>query len=188
MNKFLFFILIITAFASCDGRERAYMTNEAILKEDNLFKAFSEELHFIPERPVVIETDTILSTGFEIKINYHSTEHNPIIISKKNKSDSITYSHYKNFEANIDFSKNSSLITAFVLNKTHFNRFESPAFWNNAIMQYVWINHEASDENRVQLHTAFKIPETEIYKDFILSIFADGTTEIKEYQMTPKTI
>ncbi|MCH4553325.1 hypothetical protein [Aestuariibaculum lutulentum] len=187
MKKLLYLIFIIIGFISCDGRERAYMSNEAILKEDNLFKAFSEELHFIPETPVKIVTDTILSTGFQVKINYHSTESNPLVYTKRNKRDSIIYSHYKNFEAHIQISKNTESIINSALDKRLFKSFENSEFWDKAIMQYVWINHEASTEQKIQLHTAFQIPETEIYRDFILNIFENGTIEIKEYHIKPKT-
>ncbi|GAA4289482.1 hypothetical protein [Aestuariibaculum suncheonense] len=188
MKKLIYLTLLIIAFVSCDGRDRAYMSNEAILKEDNLFKAFSQELHFIPEAPVEIVTDTLLSSGFHVKINYHSTDNNPVVYSKRNKHDSINYSHYKNFEANIVISKNEKSIVNSSLNKTLFNTFENADFWDKAIMQYVWINQEASADNYIQIHTAFHIPETEIYKDFILNIDENGALEIKEYNMTPKTI
>lgn len=188
MKKLLILFSLIVAFISCDGRERAYLSNEAILKEDHLFEAFNEGLRFIPEAPLEIVTDTILNTGFQVKINYHSVDHKPVIYSKKNKYDSITYSHYRNFEAQIQISKDHQTIINSALKKSDFRSFESSDFWDKAIMQFVWINHETSTEKNIQLHTAFHIPETEIYRDFILNISKGGNITIKENYLTQKTI
>jgi hypothetical protein len=87
MNKLCLLILITIASISCDGRHRAYMKNEAILREANLFESFSEEFKYIPERPTEIVTDTLLSNGFHIKTIYHSLDNS--FVSKKVKTKTV---------------------------------------------------------------------------------------------------
>ena len=64
---------------SCDGRDRIYKTNAEVLHESNLFNVFSQQIKFIPEQSIEIETDTILSNGFQVKIKYYSVENNSIL-------------------------------------------------------------------------------------------------------------
>lgn len=188
MMKLICIIITVCAFISCDGRERAYMTNEALLKENNLFEYFSEKLSFYPEYPVSINTDTILSNGFQIKLNYQVLENDTVIQSKKNKQNTTHRYYYKNTESQLHVLKNNQSITHTTINKALFRNFETQEFWARAIMQYVWLNQEASTTHSIQLNTTFHIPNTEIYKDFILTFFDDGTYNIKKHFPLAKTI
>ncbi|MCB4797812.1 hypothetical protein [Neotamlana laminarinivorans] len=184
----LLLILLSIILFNCDGRERAYKTNADILKENKLFKSFSETINYIPKQPVIIITDTILNNGFNIKINYHSIEDAPLIIDKLSKNDTLQKTVYKNFEAQITVSKINSLPHQFLVNKSSFSNFENNDFFNKAIMQYVWIDFEASTKNTICLNTAFHIPETENYRDFVISINKFGIIQIKEKQLTQNII
>ena len=171
--------LIITLL-SCDGRDRIHKTNAQVLTKNNLLDTFSEQIKFIPEAKVEIVTDTILSNGFQIKINYNSVEHSSILITLKTKNNTITKTHYKNFEAKLHILKNGLTINQSVINKTLFNTFETASFWETAIMQYIWIDYEASTKHELFLNTSFNIPNTETYIDFILKIDEYGAIQIKE--------
>ncbi|KJD32700.1 hypothetical protein PW52_15170 [Tamlana sedimentorum] len=184
----LLVILLAIAFFSNDGQSRIYKTNAEVLKENNLLKNFSETINYIPKQPVIIITDTILNNGFNIKINYHSIEDAPLIIDKLSKNDTLQKTEYKNFEAQITVSKNNSLPHQFLVNKSSFSNFENNDFFNKAILQYVWIDFEASTKNTICLNTAFHIPETENYRDFVISINKFGIIQIKEKQLTQNII
>jgi len=180
-NKLQFiFIIVIITHLSCDGRDRIYKTNAQVLSENNLLETFSEQIKFVPETKVEIVTDTILSNGFQIKIHYNSIEHRSVLKTEKTKNISTTKTHYKNFEAKLHILKNGLTINQTVINKSLFNAFKNSSFWETAIMQYVWIDFEASTKNELYLNTAFNIPNTETYKDFVLKIDEHGTILIKE--------
>ncbi|GAA4944421.1 hypothetical protein GCM10023314_16790 [Algibacter agarivorans] len=189
MNKLLILILASTiALTSCDGRDRVYKTNAEVLHESHLLNAFSQQIKFVPERSIKIETDTILSNGFQVKIKYHSVENNSILKTVKTKNDTITKVHYKNFEAKLEVLKNGKTINKSSISKVLFNEFENTSFWTNAIMQYIWIDHEASTKNKLYLNTSFHIPNTESYKDFILKMDEYGSIQIKESNLSTKII
>lgn len=162
---------------NCDGRNRIHKTNAQVLTENNLFDTFSEQLNFIPESKVEIVTDTVLSNGFQIKIKYYSVENNSIL---KTKNNSTLKTHYKNFEAQLHVLKNGLFIHKSDINKTLFSALENKAFIEKAIMQYIWIDYEASTKQTLFLNTSLNIPNTEIYKDFILKIDEYGAIQIKE--------
>lgn len=172
----LFFILFITLM-SCDGRDRKYKKNVDVLKEHNLFDSFSKHVKYIPEQPTEVFTDTILSTGFQIKIQYYSLENDFISRTTNTSKDNNKTTHFKNFEAQFQVSKNNNLITRDYINKEMFSKFESEAFWTAAIMQFVWIDYENSSDDFITLNTSFHLPETEVYKDFSIVINKFG--EIK---------
>ncbi|WP_298342492.1 DUF4738 domain-containing protein [uncultured Algibacter sp.] len=175
----LIFIFVISLI-SCDGRDRKYMNNTEILQENNLLNKFSEQVKFVPNSPVAINTDTILSNGFNVKINYRSIENNAFYKVTKKEKDSIIKMNYKNFEAHIEVFKDDTPINQSTINKLLFSEFENASFSNQAIMQYVWVDHNKSSDDVLYLNTSFNIPETETFKDFIVAIDKKGTIRIEQ--------
>ena len=187
INKLLFLVIpIVFTLLGCDGRYRKYKTNSELLTESNLMTSFNEQIRFVPEQSILIVTDTILDSGFNVKINYHSLSTNYIVDEAESLNTNKTY-HY-NFEAKISVYKNTRYCNDFTLNKAFFNDFGSPLFLKKAVMQYVWIDHEASTSNTVYLNTTFRIPATETYRDFIIRIDDQGIIEIKEKNILAKTL
>ena len=188
-NKLLiiFFILAV-ALSSCDGRERAYKSNAEVLSASNLLESFSEETHFIPEAPFEIFTDTILSNGFQVKIKYNAIEDDFISKKAKSKNDSIINTNHKNFEANLIVYKSKRLIIEQTLNKDAFSKTDNTAFFQNAIMQFVWVDYDASNDHYISLNTSFCIPETESCKDFSIKIDSFGIVAIEEINLTSKIL
>lgn len=189
MKKLLISILLLSvAFISCDGRSRIHKTNAEVLQDSNLLKSFSTQTKFIPNESVEIITDTIFSNGFRVKLKYNTIENSFISKILKSKSDSIIHSNYKNFQADLLVLKDGEFVSKETINNALFNNFETSSFWKNAIMQYVWINYEASTDNNVNLITSFHIPETEIYRDFSISIDVFGNIKIKEINLIESII
>lgn len=120
MNKLCLLILITIALISCDGRHRAYMKNEAVLREANLFESFSEEFKYIPERPTEIVTDTLFSNGFNIKTIYHSLDNSFVSKKVKNKNGKATNTYHHNFEVQFQIHKSGMLIKDGIINKELF--------------------------------------------------------------------
>ncbi|AUP77211.1 hypothetical protein [Flavivirga eckloniae] len=182
----LMFLSIITLI-SCDGRDRKYKTNTEVLKENKLLKSFKEAIKFVPETYTEIKSDTILSNGFKIKINYYSVENDFVLETKKSKNDSLIKIHHKNFEAQLLVFKNNTIINQSLINKKLFYN-DDITFWQNAIMQFVWIDHEASNKNELYLNTSFCIPSTEECKDFVLKINKQGIIKIEEVIILSNTV
>lgn len=170
---------------SCDGRNRKHKTNAEVLKENKLFKSFSKEIKYIPEQQTKIFTDTVLSSGFQIKLQYYSLDNE--YATKTIKATNKTL-HYKNFEARFAVYNDNKLVSNQIVNKKLFSNFESTDFWRKAIMQFVWIDYENSTENFLVLNTSFNIPETEVYKDFRIIVDATGNIKIKQTNLVESVI
>lgn len=189
MSKLLIlFLFFIITLASCDGRDHAYKNNEAVLRDSNLLKSFSNRITCNPKQAVEIITDTILSNGFKIKMRYHSVSNDYVVTLNKSENDSTAEVHYHNFQSHFQVSKNNTVIIEDIIDKRLFYEFESPVFWKKAIMQYVWIDYEASSETSLNLKTSFRKPNSSNYKDFSISIYEDGTVAIKEINLHSNTI
>lgn len=189
MKKLIFLILIISiVFAHFDGRDRKYSNNRDVLQSSNLLESFSKKVKFTPNEPVEIVTDTILSSGFEIKLKYQSLENNFISNITTAQDLSTKETHYKDFEAELRISIHGELITKSLINKRLFENYANPEFWKQAIMQHVWIDYQNSTDQYVQLNTSFRILETETYKDFSILINSLGSIEIKEINLLSNTI
>ncbi|MCF7569114.1 hypothetical protein L3X37_12170 [Sabulilitoribacter arenilitoris] len=180
--SFLFFSAIIV-LVSCDGRDRKHKTNAEILKENKLFESFSEQIQYIPEEQTEIFIDTVLSTGFQIKLHYYSIagDYSTKIKATSDKANKTFY--FKNFEAQYSVSKNKSLITQQVISKNLFSAYGSPDFWKKAVMQFVWVDYENSTEDFITLNTSFNIPETDIYKDFRIIVNTLGNIKIQQVNL-----
>lgn len=180
MRYLLFIILLTGFFLSCNYSDRAYRTNAEILKSNHLFESFSEKIQFIPKNPIEIYTDTLLTNGFHITLKYKSLENQWISKVVKNADESQTEINYKNFQAQIRCYKNNVLIIEKHIDKTLFNTFETSAFWDKAIMQYVWIDYSKTTKHSVLLNVSFLESSTNNYKDFSLEIYAFGHMKIRE--------
>ncbi|MFI1744084.1 hypothetical protein [Thalassobellus sediminis] len=189
MKKLLLSVLLLSiVFISCDGRDRRYKSNAEVLQESNLLKSFSNQTKFFPNESVEIITDTIFNNGFQVKLKYNALENDFISKTTKSDNDALVHKNYKNFEANILVLKDEKVISNGIINKTLFQNYETPSFWKNAIMQYVWINYETSTDTYINLNTSFHIPETDIFKDFAISIDTFGGIKIMEINLTESTI
>ena len=184
-NLILIVFIVSIAFLSCDGRNHRNKSKVEVLKAQHLYDSFSTQLEIIPEKPVVIETDTILSNGFELHLEYTTLEksYNTRIIASHPKKEL----NYKNFSSDLICKKAGKIILNQRIDKSLFQNYESPAYWDKAIMQYVWIDYEASLKDKVYLNTSFYLPETDSYKDFTLVIDAKGHLRIEPKTYTSKT-
>lgn len=102
------FAFLIFAF-SCDGRDRIHKSSQQVLTENKLIDSFSEHTEYIPEQYAEIETDTILSNGFRVKIKSYTDMKNSVV--NIFKVDTITHKEYHRAVVNeIKVYKNDKLI------------------------------------------------------------------------------
>ena len=189
MNKLAFLVFIISmAFLSCDGRYRAHLSNAEVLKENKLLSSFSEKLKFTPKQSINIETDTILSNNFQVKLKYYSLETNSIVKTYKTKNGSLINHTFKNFEAQIQILNKNNIISQNLIDKHLFYQFETISYWENAIMQHPWIDYNNSKKNSVSIIVSFNIPNTINYKDFSLTINENGNIKIRQIDLIPNII
>lgn len=139
MTKFLILLFFCSfAFISCDGRNKAHMSNIEVLKEHKLLDSFSEKTEYIPEKYTETITDTILSNGFKIKIKKHLDMNNAVL--KKYKVDSVIHKQFYRefiFDVNIEFNSialfNNTIDKKYLLDRIKVNR-------NNTIIKDIFID------------------------------------------------
>ena len=173
----LFFISL--GFMSCDGRDRAYKTNQDVLKEHNLYKSFSESVSFVPENYMETTNDTILSNGFQVKIKSF-TDMKRSVLKEFTKNNIAHKTYYRNIKATISILKDNRKIISTTIDKDIFKNFNNSSKTDsNPIIQGIWLNQYASIINdKVILNVRLYEPETKNHEDYTLSFDENGTLSI----------
>ncbi len=177
---FVFIFIISIAFVSCDGRHKAYQTNEENLKEHKLYESFTEHVKYIPETYFETTTDTILSNGFQVKIKSYADMNNNYL--HEFTKDSINYkNYYRNINNSISIIKNNNEIISKLITKDVLISYNS-SFKNDLkdkVIQGVWLNQYASSiNNKVILNVLFQKPGAKDYKSYIISFNENGSFNI----------
>ena len=186
MNRLHILILvIIIAFISCDGRDRAYLTNEDILQENKLLDSFSENIQYIPEAYSEAITDTILSNGFRVKIKTYTDLNKNVSLT--NIKDSITYTkHYRNYKFDVLIEKENKVIYQKFFDKNVINNEmklfksdltkDSPYFNFDklAVLKSIEIDDEPSLKEMVVINLMYIIPNTKRFSTHSLMVNENG--------------
>lgn len=174
MKRFiLIFFLSVIAFTSCDGRYRAHESNEKRVSKSNLL-ADTEIIHYVPEKPIKSITDTIIDSKINVKVTYFSLPNKAVeVLSKPNIK-----THYREFESEIQVSKNNQLLFTDILNKHTFNTNDKD-FWDDAILQYVWLDEFKSKDDDYTFYCSFLVPESENYKMYSIHFNNSGDKTIE---------
>jgi len=179
------FLTVTTVCFSCDGRDKKLKNHVQSFKENNTLKSTEKHVNTVPKSHIEIATDTILNHDYHVKIVYRSMNNDAVITLDNTNS---TETKHKNFEAQLHVLKNGISINQTIINKSLFETFENQSYWDMAIMQYVWIDYEASTKHKLVFNTAFYNLETNKYRDYVLNVDASGILEIKQKKYAPNTI
>lgn len=181
---YILFIVTIITFSSCNGRNRKNKTNEEVLKENKLLDSFTENIKYIPETYTEFETDTILSNGFRVKIKTY-TEMSDYVLNEFT-IDTIKYKfYYRNYTGKLDVDYNNSPILEQTIDKAYLNKAKEREFWDDAIMAGIEIDELNSTKKEVYITVLYCIPESEICKEFIITVNKEGSTNLKELDPEP---
>ncbi len=175
-NLFIFIPVIVLMFIGCDGRNKAYKSNQEVLKEHNLYKSFSENIKFIPETYSETTIDTLLSNGFSIKIKTY-TDMDTSFLSEFSKDTIHHKNYYRDIKSVINISKNSSNITSKLITKNFFSKYNKTISKDieNKIIKGIWLNQYASlIKNKVVFNVIFNTPNSKDYSCYTLTFFENG--------------
>ncbi len=182
MRKLLFFVLtILLILISCDGRHRAHKSNQEILKEHKLYKTFSENIKFIPETYSEINTDTVLSNGFNVTIKTY-TDMDTSYLNEFTKDTIHHKNYYRNLRSFVKVSKDSQELTSILITKDFFSNYDKSYTreLENKAIQGIWLNEYTSVINdKVVLNVLFCTPNTKDYLSYTIIINKNGDYLIK---------
>ncbi|HEY5687728.1 MAG TPA: hypothetical protein VIS27_05410 [Yeosuana sp.] len=176
--RYLIFIIFLFSFTiiSCDGRAKIYKSNQEILKEHGLYKAFSERITYIPESYLETTTDTILGHGYEVKMKSYTDMDNSFL--KAYTKDNILHkNYYRNINTRITILKNSQEISSKLITKDTIIEFDKSLEkkMHKTIIQGVWIDEYASMiNNNVTINVLLIEPDTNKNINYSLEFDAQG--------------
>ena len=132
----------------------------------------------IPKFHLKVETDTLLSNNFRVKIKYNSL--NKRVLKITETPFIINKSFYREFESVLEVFDGNEIIFNKKLTKDDFQGPSNNKFWEKAILQFVEIDQLATQQNeKVVLAFLFFNPETQNKKLYNLYIDKKGNPETK---------
>ena len=190
MRCLLILIVIIgLTFISCDGRYRAYESNQDILKKHHLYKSFSENVTYIPEAYSENTTDTLLSNGFHVKIKT-ITDMKTSYLNEFIKDTMHYKNYYRTLKTFIIVSNEHQEIASKLITKDFFihydNHFEKVL--KDKVVQGVWLNqYESNKTNQVVLDVIFSRPASKNLLCYKVTLNNNGSLLINK-ESESKTI
>ncbi|MEN3323995.1 hypothetical protein VP395_09670 [Mariniflexile soesokkakense] len=187
MNKLICVLLIIFAFISCNGGKTKNDTlKESVEKfKDTLGTLEIEE--YIPKEYTEINSDTILSNGFNVKIKTFTDMNHSVV--NEFKQDSIIFKHhYREFNAQIRIYKEDKKVINFLVNKNFIIQNDpsynlNKEFYDKIIIQNIWLSEYNSTLNdKIVLIVELCIPETDNCLAFKIDVDKSGNYEVKEFE------
>ncbi|TYB70047.1 hypothetical protein ES676_13605 [Bizionia saleffrena] len=173
--------IVLLLILGCDGQDLRHASASEVLKRHQLLDSFSERIQFTPKKYTEIQHDTILASGYNVKIKYYSDMDLSTSIIKYYKADALSIKHYyRRFNANIDITQKEKIIFSEVINTTFLEQ-----QINVQLTDYILTNIELlqSPEDLLyttQLYLEFCKPGNKRCKKYILRFQKDNTFYIKE--------
>ncbi|WP_157957220.1 hypothetical protein [Winogradskyella tangerina] len=162
-----FVFIVIIAFTSCEGRKtKAQALSEDIEEFRNSVTV--EILVYEPESYVEREVDTLLHSGYRVKIKTFSDMENTVRVTQI--KDTINYqTYYRNFKFLISVEKNGKTIYNDQFDKKRVNklfRFENPEtsdlkdFDELGVLKSIEFNENYSTSESIEIDIMYAIPNT----------------------------
>ncbi len=165
----------------CDGRDRVNKSSEEILIENKLLDSFSENVKYFPETYTEVETDTILSNGFRVKIKTFTDMENNYL--DEFRQDTIIHKHfYRDNKATILVTKQGVIFDQ-LIDKDFLLQFEPTlsSFFEQSVLSGIWLNEEKSFANsNITVNILYCKPETDWCSFFNLIIEDDSSYVLKD--------
>lgn len=181
----LLFLLLVIALSSCDGRDKKHRTTQQDLIENKALDTFSDVVTYFPEKYTQVVTDTILSNGFEVKINTSTDMKNSILNAFK--VDTTNHKHYyRDLISKIEVSKNGQIILSEVIGKPFFLKFDNTLedYFKISNLTGVWLDEKSAlTKDEIFIYILFNKPETDysyLYKMIINKHGEYSIIEIEE--------
>jgi hypothetical protein len=180
----LLFLLLAIALSSCDGRDKKHRTTQQDLIENKALDTFSDVVTYFPEKYTQVVTDTILSNGFEVKINTSTDMKNSVLNAFK--VDTTKHKHYyRDLISKIEVSKNGQIILSEVISKPFFLKFDNTLeeYFKISNLTGVWLDEKSAlTKDEIFIYILFNKPETDYSYLYKMIINNQGEYSIKEIE------
>ncbi|CDF79148.1 conserved hypothetical protein [Formosa agariphila KMM 3901] len=185
INKIVYFLFILTIiiFSSCDGRDKTHVKSLQILEDKNRLTSFAERIKYFPEHYSETITDTILSTGYTIRVKTFVDMKTNILTSNAHTSYN-TKILYRNANANVLVTLDDKILFNETISKgfIQHHRNDTSKLLDSYILKSIWIDDSQDfSKDSVIFNIFYSKPEdASINKSFLLTISKQGDFKITE--------
>jgi hypothetical protein len=182
MRKIVVFIpiILLLILTSCDGRKsKIDRINDAVSEfNNNNNQRLIDIKDYYPEQYTETKTDSIISKTFRVYVKNYSLMNQEVLIKQSIKNRSKTSQFHRVFESEIIVAVNDKIIYSKHISVEKFRDFESTAFWNNAILEHVWVNQEHSNTENLSLSISLINPKNKAFKLYEILIDKSGNERL----------
>ncbi|WP_040254595.1 hypothetical protein [Psychroserpens mesophilus] len=181
MKKSLF-ILVFAALAilSCNRPESS---RENLQKSISEFSKKHAELNIVasyyPKEYTEVNTDSIIANTFRVRIKNYSKMDSHILVDSETNETKTKINYHRVFESEIKIALASKPLFSTTINANDFKDLSHPEFWNNATLEHVWVNQEASSDTELHLSISIINPKNNTYKLYELVVDHRGSQHLK---------
>ena len=135
------FLIVSLVYLSTYRNDAGFSKPENFALDNKYTNDYTAEV--VPRMHITIETDTILTNDFRVKIKYNSINKNILKISK-NEYPRFRKTLFREFISALEVSVKDRIIFDQEITKHYFNPDTNDKFWRNAILQFVEIDQLAT--------------------------------------------
>ncbi|MFD2914347.1 hypothetical protein [Psychroserpens luteus] len=180
MKKIVLFIpvMILFVLTSCDSRKsKIDRINDAVLEFNNREKLIDLKDYY-PDSYTETKTDSIISKTFKVSVKNYAVMDQEILIKQTVKNLNKTSQFHRVFESDIVVAVEDKIIYSRHISAEKFRDFEASDFWNNATLEHVWVNQEASNTEKLSLGISIINPKNKAYKLYEILIDKSGNERL----------
>lgn len=173
-KSILLICLVAIAFFSCDRRGSAREHLQNSISEFNKKHTNLDVVTYYPETYTEVQTDSIISNTFKVSIKNYAKMDSQILLSSETEGNKSKINYHRVFESEINIALATKNILKTTLNAEDFKDASQPEFWNDATLEYVWVNQETSNTEEVNLGISIVNPKSKAYKLYELVVTTEG--------------
>lgn len=175
-NILTLFLIAVVVYLSAYRNDAGFTKTKLLALNKEYNSGYTAEV--IPQTHITVETDTILSNNFRVKIKYNSINKNILKINK-NEYSRFNKILYREFVSALEVSVKGRIIFDQEITKHYFNPDIDNRFWRNAILQFVEIDQLATQlKEIVVIKFSFVNPVIDKIEFYSLLIDENGQAEV----------
>ncbi len=171
---FTLFLIVVLVYLSTYRNDAGFSEQENFALSNEYTADYTE---VIPQMHITVETDTILSNNFRVKIKYNSINRNILKISE-NEYPRFRKTLFREFVSALEVSVKDRIIFDQEITRHYFNSDNNNKFWKNAILQFVEIDQMAT-QLKESLVIKFSFVNPVINKSGFYSLLIDENGQVE---------
>ncbi len=167
-------LLALVVLTSCDRRTSKKEHLENAVSQFNKDLQPLEDKTFYPEDYVEIQTDSIISSVFKVKIKNYASMTAGILMDGTTSEGKKQRAVHRVFESDVMILVKDKVVFNRHISAENFRPIASSQFWEAATLEHVWVDQDHSNADYLTVNLSVINPKMNAFKLYELRIDASG--------------